>query len=260
MIHKINNILQKYLGIKVIKTGNVSPFRNVFSKRKNIEITPPIYIEFVGVPGVGKTTLFKEIDFNMHPNLITSSKFLNYHSIKDKINSLDKNEVYQKLADYSFARISKSNYLHSDKLMLAAWSYYAISTDLEIVNSSSNHTIISDEGIFKNLRPSIYDLYKNDIELFKHLINNRAIVYCYASTEVIVNRIQNRINVHGNLLPQYKVDSYDELYNEIDGSLIKWDEFINYIKDYLPILRIDTEEDIYQNTLKIADFIRMLQG
>lgn len=53
----INSILQKLFGVRIQRVSKINISKNNITKiYKN-----PIYIEFVGVPGVGKTTLYNEV-------------------------------------------------------------------------------------------------------------------------------------------------------------------------------------------------------
>lgn len=259
MLRKINKLLAKYFGVKLIRAEHRGLFEKIKAKRSIETDRRPLYIEFIGIPAVGKTTLFKKIKCSAKSGLIRLNDFLAFKSDEWDINLLDKLEVYQKLAAYNIERTAGSDRLATDKLRFFSWYRTVIIQDATIERYNLYHTIISEEGLFHNFGPAIERLAKEEPAIYSELVKNRAIVYCYAPKERVAHQIIKREKKQGNLLPQYKTSSFEELVEVVEKSLEAKREFITSIKESLPILEIDTSNDIKSNVESIEQFILKLQ-
>ncbi len=92
------------------------------------------------------------------------------------------------------------------------------------------------------------------------LMKERAVIYCYTHPEVIAQRIQKRTKETGKLLPQHKVNSFEELVEQQKETLKVKEEFVNILRDCdVPVLRINTSDNLQENAKKVNDFIKNLQ-
>ena len=110
--------------------------------------------------------------------------------------------------------------------------------------------------LFENLELSEKtQLLEENSDQFMNLTKNRAIIHCYAPAEKIAERVLKREKEQGNLLPQYKVCSKEVLIEVVENSLKIKNDFISTMKNYVPILEIDTSNDINENVKRIDQFI-----
>jgi len=92
MIKKIINKILNILGFTIQRTKLANRYKaNVNEKA--------LYVEFVGVPGVGKSTMFNELNRNRKTNWISISEFLAINKLKKNDNLFDDLTVYQRLSE-----------------------------------------------------------------------------------------------------------------------------------------------------------------
>src|SRR5699024_8263577 len=111
----------------------------------------PVYIEFIGASGVGKTTLYKQIIKKYNAEWIDIRHFeaLKSHKMKDGL--IDSLAIYQDLARYKVDEIleGEEKILPGDKLGACRTSYNIIMQDALVYLFNKQDVILSEEGLFQ---------------------------------------------------------------------------------------------------------------
>src|SRR5699024_7054173 len=121
VLRKINDVLDKTFGIRIEKSikTNIKP--------QNTD--EPIFIEFIGPSGVGKTTLFKKMkELNKNNSCIGIKE--NYKIKDNKWNYNRKVKLYQSLINYKIKNISKAYFDAYKKLRLLSIFYKKLKEEL----------------------------------------------------------------------------------------------------------------------------------
>ncbi len=117
-----------------------------------------------------------------------------------------------------------------------------------------------EDGLFHNFGSAIIELHqKNEIDLIS-LIKNRALVFCYANPEIISKRIIERHQTIKHIRPQHKNKTLNELTESQTTSLNNKKMFVDLLRGKgLPVLDIDTSDNLESNAMKVKEFIKNLQ-
>jgi shikimate kinase len=251
MIKQIIKKITNKLGFEVRK----------IKTKKEIKLVPlnrPIYVEFVGISGVGKTTLYREVkkQRGKKAKWIDVREFLGSQKYPLKEELFGK---YQEIIDYKIKYIVNKSFSALDKMKLISFFYKNISEEIIVNYYNKNTTVIFEDGMLHNFSDALNYVYNSNKELFLELIKDRIVVYCYSTPETIANQIIKRKN-EGALRPQHKVSSFEELVEKQKQSLKNKEQFINILKEnHVPFLMINTSDDIESNAKKVNAFISSLQ-
>lgn len=234
------------------------------SKRKALEILnnykkgSPLYVEFLGTPGVGKSYIFNKID-KKKQGWIRLKEFCQLYAHEKNDSLTDSISFYQDLVKDKISTTLKRDCLATDYLRYFHYFNIVINRDALVYKFNKDATIISEEGLFHNFGHCIEKLKGSDKEKFNEILKNRAIIHCFAPAEVIADRIIKRKKENGKILPQHKVDSRKELLQIVNQNLQDKQRFTNSFKEYIPFLEINTADNIKQNVKKVEAFIEELQ-
>lgn len=234
-----------FLGIKVVRL-----------KKRTLkwQHQKPLTVEFFGIPGVGKTTLFNKLEYNKIKAL-TITEFMGNLETQDN-SGCDTSEVHQDLIDLKLHHVFRSTMLPSDKLKFFSWFHKIIQRESSSRKYNTNQVVISDEGLFHNFGGELVDLYNTNRDKFKELALNRLFVYCYSKPEIVAQQIYKRFEETGKMLPQHKALNMDEMIGVQERALEKKQKLIDImISENIPILQVDTSENQLKNVEKIHAFI-----
>ena len=250
MSHFINKILSRTIGFNLIR-ANIRRVDKINGK--------PIYVEFVGVPGVGKTTLYQNVFKQVKKKWRDIHEFQKIYDnhIDDK--NVESQPCYQKLADHKMQSIESRNYSGIDQMKIVKYFHSVLIADSLVFLFNSDYNVMSEEGLIHNFGESLIALYNDNKEEFDNLMKHRAIIYCYAPAEIVAKRILEREKKTGRLLPQHKVNSFAELVNLQNESLKLKQQLINFLSKHdIPILSIDTSNPMSENVDHVKHFLSEL--
>lgn len=251
MIAKLVNKVARKFGFRIIRVKKESlGFR---------EHKRPLFIEFVGAPGVGKTTLFNKLNLKKL-RAVTITDFLRFIRKNKDDTFFDNKEVYQKLAATKLEVIYKRDVLALDKYFYISWFRSVITRDLEVINNIHRHLVITDEGLVHNFNSELIKLYETNNSEFRKLLKNRAFIYCFSDPQLIAEQILNRYGKTGTLLPQHKNKTSEELASDQVKAQKGKENLISLLeKENIPVLRINTAENADENVHKIYKFVENIQ-
>ena len=122
---------------------------------------------------------------------------------------------------------------------------------------NKNCTILFDEGLFHNFSDCLLDLHHTNNEKFNSVISNTAIVFCKASPETIAHHILERNRLFSILHSFHQNKNFVELIEYQINSLKLIDSRIEFFKHCnIPILEINTSDDLKKNAIKVNEFIK----
>src|SRR5690554_1490183 len=252
MINKINLFLYKFFGYRLTKTQTGFEVKKI-SKTQ----TKPLYIEFVGAFGVGKTTLFNNLNNERNKSWVVASDYiyLNRKMINREIIE-SAGFYYQELAKYCMVDLMERKILPTDKMSKFNFLHSKLLEEIFILLNNKEFTIINDDGFLHNCTNAFIKLYNYDKALFEQSIKHRIVVYCYTSPDVLANQILKRQKETGFLSIFHTHENLTELINKQKVFLDEKRELISLLKKYnRPILNINTSDPLEENCRKVKEFI-----
>lgn len=246
-----NNIhnLTRSFGFKIQKI----PKLNIPDK-----VDSPYCVEFIGVPGVGKSTLFDEMKQSIKKNWIEFDEFQKFVDYNYKDRMLVNSKTYQDLTHLKINGVVNGKNAPTDKTKKLSVAYKAIKQDYIINQFNKHHIVLMEEHLMFHYRNQIKQLFKKNKNKFDSFIEGRAIIYCYASPKRIAEQVKIREKKTGKLVPAHNVGSYEQLLKKIKNQLQGQEESISFFKNKIPVLEVDTEERLSFNVDKINEFLRKL--
>ncbi len=241
------------IGFSIYRTKKIKPI--VFKENDR-----PILLEFVGISGVGKSTLFHEL--KKHKKLwIEVREFMQMNRAANTNTILDDNVIYQEIADSKLHSVLQQQMAPADRFRVIHWGYTTLIEDAVISSLNINSTIVSEEGLLHNFGDCIEQLHHINKFKFNEIIQKRAVIYCFTSPEIIAKQIENRKLETGRIIAHHKNKSFDELLVIHKRELEEKERFINLLeKNNVPIIMINTSDELQGNVLKINTFIEKLQS
>jgi len=236
----------------------INIFKTDKSKADYLKLDKPLYVEFIGASGVGKSTLYSELRKNKK-TWLEVREFMKMNPVNSNI-IFDRQEIYQRIAALKLELISNQKLEATDKFRIIHWGYRTLIEDTAISRFNQNATVISEEGLLHNFG-DVIELLSDTNELnLKEIIKNRAIIYCYNSAENIVNHIKNRESTTGRIVSHHKNKTDEELLQIIQQELKNKETFVKFLEaNQLPVLKINTSQDFQENLNKAIHFIENLQ-
>lgn len=254
-IRKINNFLDTTFGIRVSRSTNSKIIKKSIQNNQKI----PLYIEFTGASGVGKSTLFKEL-YNKEKwnrEWLTPDEFIRIETAK--INNRLYNKTYENIIERKMEAIHRMEVSPSDKMNLVSFFNKNIKKEIITYHFNQNQTIINEDGLLHNFGKHVCQLLEQN-RISAHILENRAIVYCLSSPETIVKQIRKRDKEKNAIRPQHKNKTQKQLEQQQKRVLKRKENQVELFKKMdVPILKINTEESIDKNAQKVSKFIHEVQ-
>lgn len=251
----INKTLSKTFGFTIVKNKKRLKLNSETKKPRKI-----FYIEFIGISGVGKTTLCNAFlkdknnsqyvgirqfrSSNQEKATAFKNKLFYEHLIKNKLNIFKEKK-------------NKTALSHLKQINVR---YTKLMDDAIIYNFNENYTICADTGIFWFYDKSIRKLQKDYYDDFIKFIDGRVLIHCYAPPSVIIKNIKKRYQETGINRHQAFDNRDKDLGFFLEKSMKDKKELINLLKPEMPILEINTSHDLEENVKKVAAFIEQLEN
>lgn len=250
MSNIINKVLERTVGFN-LKRARIRSVKKIKGD--------PIYVEFVGVPGVGKTTLYENVFKKVKRNWRDIHELQRIFMEHTNGIAAESQLCYQELAQHKMQFVGSCDYNGIDQMKLVNYFHSVLIEDSLVHLFNNDYNIISDEGIIHNFGEGILALSKSNKNEFERLIRKRAVVFCQASAEIVAKRILEREEKTGRLLPQHKLDSFEELVSLQKKSLNQKNQVIGFLSKYdIPFLSIDTSNPMTENVEQVVKFLTEL--
>lgn len=154
----INVLLQKLFGVKIQRVDKNISKNKIYDK--------DIYVEFVGTPGVGKTTICKKVQ--------EITNVWNGNNVLNKCNSTDIQDslFYKMLAKYKLINVNSQDVTDIDKMFLLGY-FYKILVDDFIINKCNNGIVVTDEGLVHNFGNEIFNKSLPSLERVLQLLEEK---------------------------------------------------------------------------------------
>ena len=251
---RLNNLINTFLG----KSIGINLKRVKIRKVDKAE-GKHLYVEFVGVPGVGKTTLYNNVFKQIKNKWLDISELQQIFAEHSNGKASESFSCYQDLAQHKVTTVASYDHSGLDKMKILKYFHSVLINDSLVYLFNKEYNIMSDEGVIHNFGEGIVALSKYKESEYKDFLKQRAIIYCETSASIIAKRIKEREKITGNLLPQHKVDSFDILVQHQEKALYNYRHIFDYSSKYnIPILPINTSEPMYDNIQKVIEFMTKL--
>lgn len=224
--------------------------KGVFSYRMD-NVEKSLFIELVGCPGVGKSTL---IDCFEEQGLIEKVFCTKLWSARFKGNA-EIDAAYKGIIKYK-AKIldnkkEKTKYIRNTIIPKAI--------DKFVEDEKNASIFLIDEGLFHHFKYEISENWAENEKVFTKLMNRRVLIHMTARPEVIADRILKRYRETGKILPYYRNKSEWEIAQFCNKAQEKRKEVISeFEKSGIPVLSVDAEESAQTIARNIDVYIKKL--
>lgn len=216
-----------------------------------------LIVEFVGPPGVGKTTIADKVIELNKPESTELIKLENFATRLQrkyrKPKRLDR--MYEWLLERKIRRIESRNFTplvkihqlnHASKV--AIWDNYIHLRD-------DDKIILADDGFVYHFIDPLIDLGKEKPADFCKIMDNRIVVLCKDNPVNIVKRIRVR-QKKGVLRERHWKLGNDELQLQTKLELEREERLIDVLKhNEVPFIDIDGNDSVTKNALIVSNFI-----
>jgi len=233
MTQNIKNIIRsvtKQFGFEIIRT-----YPRISKRHKTDN---PLKVEFVGVSGAGKTTLYKQLvkSRTKKDNWLPLEQFLAHYEKQDR--KQDSEEPHLKLLELKTKRIFNSQD-HSlfTKMGLLSFFYENLIKDRILYKHNKNYKVVWHDGVIHNYSADFVKLYGQDKESIAALLENTAVVYFNSTNTAVTRNIIKRQSQSGHLRPQHRNLTQEELMAKSEKSLLKKQEILKVIKKHFRFSR-----------------------
>ena len=138
------------------------------------------------------------------------------------------------------------------------WNYKTLTEDALISKFNKNSIVLSDEGILHNFQNSLLKIQESHPAELKEFLKNRAVIYCFADKEKIVNQIIQRQNETGRIVSHHKSKTKEELLKLVEKELNEKEEFLKFIElEGVRVLRVNMQDNPTINHLKIKEYLKL---
>lgn len=168
------------------------------------ENNKPYHIQFIGPPGVGKTTIYNTLIKTLKNKYPTRESYIKQtpYNITDR--TFDNEKTYQDLAALKLKSYQESSYSPIDKIKYTNWGRVMLTHNYIISKTNKNKIIISDENMLLSFSGELTEyLLKNETNACDFL-KNHAAIFCYAPPEKIAKQIKQREIKTGRIAPYHK--------------------------------------------------------
>lgn len=219
----------------------------------------PLHIEFMGSSGVGKTTLFRELQKlrNQQSQWITPDEFFSLNYLEPNSERLD--DVYEKFLASKIDVILSGKMQPSDQLKLLCFFYRNMKEDAAVRQRNKNYAVIFEDGLFHNFSNTLLTVFETEEPNFRSIVEDSAIVYCVNSAEIVAEQILERKSSQGVLHPHHNFCSRKELEKYQIKQNEEIDKLIEFLRQFsCPVLKIDTSQNLAENAKKVELFVNRL--
>ncbi|MEM8830727.1 MAG: hypothetical protein AAGE96_15405 [Cyanobacteria bacterium P01_G01_bin.19] len=238
------------------------------TQAKSLTNPYPLMVEFVGLPGSGKTTLSNLVAFKLESKgikIVSREEILKQWHQKKALSKLFKlftfNSNQWNILRNSLTFAAQVKPINLQSFLRAGRVFVNVKRNDDLVRARNCQIILLEQGLLQTIwsivitgsLPQFSYPKRTMVTLFDH--RSIAIVNCKLDLNTAVSRIKNR--------PRKKIkDSYFDLMDskQVYDLLTKYcpylQEIINWVKtEEIPMLEVDSSLTLEENSEKIANWI-----
>lgn len=218
--------------------------KKIANIEENNQLSSKYHLEFIGVSGIGKTTLCQLYQEKSKLNFLKKNQ-LKCISILDQ----HMNSIYWFLLNSKMRNLNQFNITDKQRLELTRYFLNEVFLDSNLIEQSNSRKVLLEEGLFHNFNKELCTLSDED---FSKVIENRAFVFLNAkNVNIIYNRIHHRIANGGHTNIFHQNLSEVELKSNIFESIKAFKKLVLKIQEQgIPIIQIDAEDSV-ENQLQV---------
>jgi len=216
-------------------------------------------IEFVGASGVGKTTLFNQLIRlrDDDDRWIPVSELLQRRELsRGRGDQVD--DAYEKLFDLKMRSVYDWDLGSVDKGLVLGWCHRLVMVDATISSVGTGSHVILDEGLLQHFGDAMMDLHGQCPDSVDRLLANRAVVYCWATPQLITERIFHR-QKQGSIWVLHQGLTREELLEFNARSLARKAALGRFLRERgVACLDVEASDDLEANAQRVRDFVGKL--
>lgn len=249
----LNNFIERLSGVRITKSDYLQEVR---SYKRNYR---PLHVEFVGVSGAGKTTLFQEIKRlrGGKSSWLSPKEFKN--SLLEMLYSKELPENYSHILGLKIEDILSREYRPEDSLAVLCYFKSNLFENYWVAKNNKDATVIFEDGLFHNFGQVLLRHREEDAGLIQTFLKNRVMIYCKASEQTLTTHILQR-KAENIIRPQHKNKSVEELTAQQHLKIEGREKFVAWMKRlHVPTLTVDTKNSANENAHLVMRFIKEQQ-
>ena len=219
----------------------------------------PLRIEFLGPSGIGKTTLSEELVRRRRKSdrWVLARELAVGGQNMTVSRDVELDEHYASLLELTIQSVAAKPIPVATKYWLLSFLHHNLMIDWHLSRFGGCDPIVVEDGILHNFSPAIRALAeRHDNDNLDVLLRNRAVVYCYGSTDLLVERIEKRSR-EGRSRPQHEEKSSRELCEQSSRVISGTANVLALLRNYgLPCIELDMADALHENAERIRTFIQ----
>jgi hypothetical protein len=256
----IKRICHSLLGLLGFEIKRKKALKNLKDSTPSCLQTKKLIVEFIGVSGVGKSTIYSELlSKRNEKNWLTRQEFFKICNESDGMFE-EYFLNYEELAKHKLEKIVQRECENWIRLKLCSYFFQVLRENRLIENMRNAHTLVIEEGLVHNFSEELLYLYESRRDKFREFLKYRVLVYCINTTENIMNNIISRKKEEGFFSGAHLGLSHDGIIQQTEESVRLKERLVAVLKkENIPVLILQTNDSVEGNAKRVKEFIDIHQ-